>query len=209
MYRKMIFTKARTLEMNQEKKKDFTLMNMQRIVQQSPKPVNVVQHRPHLERIHAAPLIKKVAWGEPFWNLFHVLAQKIIVDASFIWRKNQLLQVVYIICQNLPCPDCANHATRYMTSINFDAIQTKQQLKDLFYEFHNQVNLRRGVPLYPKAELDNKYSKGVTQAILVEFMRHFENKHKSVHMLANDFNRAGVAIRLKKWFNENIHWFEP
>lgn len=173
-----------------------------------PAPIHIVRPRSYLAR-SSGPVLKKVKWGEPFWNLFHVLSEKIIVDEGFLWKKQQFLNIIFLICKNLPCPDCATHATNYLNGVNFDAIRTKEQLKDFFYNFHNQVNARRGAPIYPRHQLDEKYSKGVTLNILKEFMIHFENKHKSIHMISNDFHRGGVAVVLKKWFNENIEIFEP
>ena len=200
----MIFTNSRTIDTT--KNKEFALITRKRPTHTTTK-VNVVRARTHLERKSSGPVIKKVKWGEPFWNLFHVLSEKIIDDEHFLWRKTQLLNIILIICRNLPCPDCATHATNYLNSINFQTINTKEKLKQFFYDFHNQVNIRRVVPLFPRDQLVSKYSKGVTVNIIKEFMVHFENKHHSIHMISNDFHRGGIAVTLKKWFNENIHFF--
>ena len=216
----MIFTNSRTIDTTKTNKQ-FTLLSRRKPnshlqpqqqpqqQQSQPKHVNVVRRTPYLERTQSGPVLKKVKWGEPFWNLFHVLSEKLIDDDQFIWKKTQLLNIILIICRNLPCPDCSTHATNYLNNTNFNAIQTKQQLKQYFYDFHNSVNIRRGVPYYPITELDSKYSKGITINIIKEFMKHFENKHKSIHMISNDFHRGGIAVTLKQWFNEHIQYFEP
>ena len=79
---------------------------------------------------------KKMRWGEPTWYLFHALAEKVKEDKFHIVRQ-ELLNTIYSICKNLPCPLCANHATEYMNGINFNTIQTKQNLIDflLAYKF--------------------------------------------------------------------------
>lgn len=210
----MIFTNSRTIDTNKNNHINFTVLNRRRSGSQHSNPpqiptkVNVVRAKPYLERNNSGPVLKKVKWGEPFWNLFHVLSEKIIEDDYFIWKKTQFLNIVLIICRNLPCPDCATHATNYLNSTNFQTIQTKQQLKQFFYDFHNQVNIRRGVAFYPRESLDAKYSKGITINIVKEFMVHFENKHRSIHMISNDFHRGGIAVSLKKWFNENLKYFD-
>ena len=78
-------------------------------------------------------------WGAPTWYMFHTLAEKVKEDCFGALRR-ELLNVIFTICANLPCPDCASHASEYMRGINFNAIKTKQNLKDLFFNFHNVVN---------------------------------------------------------------------
>ena len=152
---------------------------------------------------------KKVQWGEPFWNLFHVLSFKIIEDQDFEWKKVQFLNIVTMICQNLPCPDCAAHATNYLNHVDFRTIRSKSDLQQFFYDFHNEVNGRRGIPLYPRHLLEEKYSKGVTINIIHEFMKQFETKYRNVHLLSTNLHRGGVATQIKRWFNECIMYFAP
>ena len=210
----MIFTNSRTIDTTKTNK-HFSILSRRKPLlnnaqtQQKPHQIHRVHQSSYLERNRSVPVLKKVEWGEPFWNLFHVLCEKMIDDEQFHWKKTQLLNIILIICRNLPCPDCATHATNYLNSSNFQTIQTKQQLKQYFYDFHNQVNIRRGVPHYPIEELNAKYSTGITVNIIKEFMRHFENKHASIHMIANDFHRGGVAVVLKKWFNDHVQYFAP
>jgi len=83
------------------------------------------------------PTVGKVKWGEPTWFLFHTLSVK-IKDSEFPKIRPSLLNYMYAICINLPCPDCANHAKAYLDGVNFNSIQTKEQMKRLFYDFHNE-----------------------------------------------------------------------
>lgn len=151
---------------------------------------------------------KPMKWGEPTWFLFHTLAEK-VKEENFQQIRKELLDVIYTICVNLPCPTCATHATQYMNGINFNTIQTKQQLKDMLFSFHNTVNGRKQYPLFDYSELDAKYSSANTINIIQNFMVHFQDKHSSIHMIANDMHRARIATILKKWFNENIVYFQP
>ena len=66
-------------------------------------------------------------WGQPTWFFFHTLAEKIFED-RFPEIRQPLLDLIYSICVNLPCPDCANHAKTYLDGINFHTIQTKNDL---------------------------------------------------------------------------------
>ena len=150
---------------------------------------------------------KKMKWGEPTWFLFHTLAHK-IKDEHFNHMKLDILNIITTVCNNLPCPNCANHATEYMKRVNYSSIKTKQDLKNLFFQFHNEVNLRKGFPLFPHEKLDEKYSKALTKNIIQHFMIFFQDKHKSIHMIANDMHRARLSQQLKIWFNDNIQYFD-
>lgn len=151
---------------------------------------------------------KKMKWGQPIWFLFHTLAEK-IKDEEFDSLRVEFLNIIYTICANLPCPDCANHATQYMNGINYQTIQTKQQLIDILYTFHNSVNQRKMFPIFPYSELREKYSKANTLKIIQNFMVHFQDKHYSIRMIANDFHRNILVNRLITWFNANISKFNP
>jgi hypothetical protein len=154
----------------------------------------------------SATTTKKMRWGEPTWFLFHTLAEKVKED-RFLQIRMELLNVINTICNNLPCPNCAQHASEYMNNLNFNAIQTKQQLKHMLFVFHNEVNKRKGVPLFPETELDAKYSTANLLPILQTFMHHFEDKHYGYRMMASDFSRSNIAANLKQWFAKNINSF--
>jgi len=148
----------------------------------------------------------KMKWGAPTWALFHTLAEK-VNECDFAQIRKSLLDTIYVICSNLPCPDCANHAKHYMDGINFNTIVTKDQLKNLLFQFHNSVNARKGVPLFSLDELDPLYSRGNLLNIIQIFMGHFKDKHRSIRMIANDFHRAKIADKLQLWFQNNIQYF--
>lgn len=153
------------------------------------------------------PSVGKVKWGEPTWFLFHTLSFK-IKDNEFPKIRSSLLNYMYAICINLPCPDCANHAKAYLDGVNFNIIQTKEQLKRLFYNFHNEVNLRKGYPFFPYEELDEKYSKAITINIILNFMSHFSDRNRNIKLLASDLYRQKLCKVLKEWFNDNITVFD-
>jgi hypothetical protein len=150
---------------------------------------------------------KKMKWGEPTWFLFHVLAEK-IKNEYFSLIRVDLLNTIYTICANLPCPDCADHATAYLNGINFKTIQTKEQLKYMLYTFHNTVNAKKGFDIFPISELDNKYSQMDLLQTIYTFMPFFQDKSRSIRMIANDFHRSRTVEHLKNWFNANIIYFD-
>ena len=84
----------------------------------------IVHIRPPVVSNDVKPIIKKervkeMLWGEPTWFLFHTLAEK-TKDNYFPTIKNELFSFIKKICNNLPCPECAQHASRYVNGVNFD-----------------------------------------------------------------------------------------
>lgn len=146
-------------------------------------------------------------WGQPTWFLLHTLAFK-VKESEFINIRIDLLNRIYAICTNLPCPDCANHAKIYLDGINFNTIQTKDDLKMLLYKFHNDVNKKKGYSLFPYEQLDEKYSLAITNNIIRNFMIHFSDRNRSLKLLASDLHRSQLCNILKQWFNEKISCFE-
>ena len=150
----------------------------------------------------------KMTWGEPIWFLFHTLAQKVKPDA-FPHIRVELLNNIYAICANLPCPVCANHAIEYLNKINFNTIRTKDELILVLYGFHNDVNQRKNMPMFDFDELDKKYTVAVTVNIIQYFMTTFEKKSKNVKNPTQEFTKKNLITVLKKWFNNNIQSFHP
>ena len=53
-------------------------------------------------------------WGPATWTLFHVLAEKV---NEFVYTRiaGQLFDVIRRICSALPCPECAQDATIFLS----------------------------------------------------------------------------------------------
>jgi hypothetical protein len=151
---------------------------------------------------------KKITWGEPIWFLFHTLANK-VKETAFLKVKTELLNIIFLICTNLPCPDCANHATRYLQGINFDAISTKDQLKDMLFNFHNSVNMKKGVSVFPRDQLDTKYDAAITVNIVNNFYHNFDKSSNNQKMAANGFHRTRTIQKMKTWIANNANYFYP
>ena len=158
--------------------------------------------------VASEPVINKVRWGEPTWFLFHTLSVK-VRDEDFLRVREGLLNCIYSICVNLPCPLCADHAKTYLEGVNFNTIQTKEDLQRLLYTFHNSVNVRKNYPMFPYDELLSKYSLANTNNIIRNFMMHFSEKSHNPKLAAGDFLRSRLVGVLKQWFNDNIQAFYP
>jgi hypothetical protein len=161
-----------------------------------------LEHEIHYDK----PKPKEMKWGAPTWFLLHTLAEK-VKDDSFNNIKIQLFDVIKNICSNLPCPKCSAHAIDFFKKINFDSIHTKQDLKIMLFQFHNEVNSRKGFALFNESELVDKYSNAVTINIIHNFMYFFQEKSRNVDMISLNLYRERLIKDLKKWFNNNIQYF--
>ena len=211
----MLFTNPRTysnISNTQPSSKMFMVMP----IMNSPPPhrplvkpsvANATSVRELTDSTTHTPKHKPMKWGEPIWFLFHTLAEK-VKESRFQAIRVDLLNIIFSICNNLPCPDCAKHATMYMNNINFNNIQTKDQLKNMLFVFHNTVNSNKHFPLFPREQLDDKYSKANTVLIIQNFLKHFQDKHTSIRMIANDFHRSNMTVKLNQWFINNMASFD-
>ena len=176
------------------------------LIRHVPKNVAVVRSTTYVEKVETQNESKKIKWGEPFWNLFHVLAEK-VKESEFHRIRVDFLNFIYLICSNLPCPDCTTHAVHYLNGINFNAITTKEELKNMLFNFHNSVNARKGYPLFPRCELDNKYRGGNTSLIIDTFLLHFKSRPYSVRLFTDTLHRERVMKNIISWFEKNITCF--
>jgi len=152
------------------------------------------------------PTEKKMTWGEPTWLFFHTLAEKVSED-NFNVLKDELLNFIFLVSSNLPCPICSSHAIEYMKTNNFFSISTKQQLNIFLFNFHNSVNKRKQYELYDYDNLHEKYSKANFFNILNNFFFHFKNNTKSIKMISEDFHRNRILFKFKNWIYNNISFF--
>jgi len=149
--------------------------------------------------------VKKMLWGKPTWFLFHTLAEK-VNESYFLEIRSSLLDIIYSICVNLPCPKCAEHAKLHLNGINFNTIQTKEDLKLLFFDFHNLVNKKKNYEIFTYESL-NQYKYAVTKNIIYHFLNEFVRKSRNIRYLSDDLHRDNLSKTLYKWFNNNIHYF--
>lgn len=146
-------------------------------------------------------------WGPSIWYLFHTLSFK-IKEEDFHGIRVELLDMIKIICKNLPCPSCSQHATAYMQRLDYNSIQSKDDFKQFFYNFHNDVNKRIEKSFFSFEDLDNKYESANTLNIIKNFMQVFQYKNQSFNMIANDMQRQRQIDLMKVWFNNNVHKFD-
>ena len=103
-------------------------------------------------------------WGPKLWYFFHIFSQQ-INEKLFAEKRSEILSMLSDICNNLPCPTCSEHAGLYLNKHKFYDIQSREQLKSFFYNFHNVVNKRIDKQPYPFSEMEI-YKRGQILKIL-------------------------------------------
>lgn len=154
------------------------------------------------------PVLPKMVWGRYFWEYFHTLAEK-VSPVDFPRIRAELLNHIYVVCNYLLCPVCVEHAISYLKKINFNAIQTKEQLIIMLFDFHNSVNQRKGYPIFTVQMLHDKYSAANLANVSGQFFKIFENQYKTgFKQLTDSLHRVHISAQLRSWLIANIHCFD-
>ena len=153
------------------------------------------------------PHYPKMIWGPFIWYFFHSIAHK-VKETEFLNVRATLLNLVYMICSNLPCPNCSQHAKTYLDQTNFQTIQTREQLRTFFWTFHNTVNQRKHIPDFPYSGLGDKYSSAILPNVINQFIAIYTKKTKNVRFLADDLQRTRITNAIKDFYTSNLNAFE-
>jgi hypothetical protein len=149
----------------------------------------------------------KILWGPPFWFFFHTFAEKVKPEL-FYENRDAIFGIIREVCNNLPCPTCASHAKQYINNINFNGIRTKQDFAMMLYEFHNSVNKRKNLPIFPYSELKPKYEKAIFINIVNHFMHFYKMEHHAVRLMSEDMYRRRSAKSILDWLHTNQDIFD-
>jgi hypothetical protein len=149
--------------------------------------------------------MKPEIWGPAIWNLFHTLAEK-INESDYDKIGIELYNYIKQICYYLPCPDCSQHAKRFLSGVKIENISTKEGLKKLLYIFHNVVNSRKKKNLYSFENLENYKSKNIIQ-IFNKFIHCYKSSTGNMKLITDSFQRQMILTNFKKWFLTNYKSF--
>jgi hypothetical protein len=144
-------------------------------------------------------------WGPPTWIFIHTLAEKIKDDRFDIIGKQVLLNIIEI-CKNLPCPECSDHAKKFWAKVNVNKVNTKQDLINLLYVFHNSVNVRKHSRPFKYADLQYYKTLNLVDTFN-NFARNFHTKG-NMAQLSESFHRTRLLNSLKRWLMSNIQHFD-
>ena len=144
-------------------------------------------------------------WGPPTWIFIHTLAAK-IKDGQFHIIGPQVIRNIIAICNLLPCPECSVHAKQFWSKVNINKVNTKEDLINLLFVFHNSVNKRKGTT--PFRYVDLQYYK--TLNLIDTFNNFTKNFHTkgNMNLLTESFHRGRLLASIKGWLMSNIGYFD-
>jgi hypothetical protein len=153
-------------------------------------------------------MVAKSVWGPAIWYFFHTLSYKLKPN-HFNELKDQLIDHFVSICNNLPCPECAEHARQELKYLDKSKITNKKELCMYFIHFHNKVNIRNRKKIFTFDEFVSKYSSAVTRNVISNFFIVLTKSDHNVKLMTNSFHRSTTIVDLKKWLMVNGSKFSP
>ena len=102
-------------------------------------------------------MVKIKIWGPITWNLLHTITDKIYED-RFIHAKKDVISIILLIIQNIPCPICREHAETYIKKHNINLCTSRDELINYIFNFHNEASRHAKNPIFGKDVL-TKYKK--------------------------------------------------
>ena len=145
-------------------------------------------------------------WGPPIWTFFHTLAEK-VNEEYFLNIKTSLFFFIKRICNFLPCPDCSQHANRFLAKVDISKIKNKLDFKNMLYVFHNTVNKRKHKPLFSYVNIE-RYKKYNVGSTFNHFVSVYHTKG-NMNLIAESFQRNLLVKDLKLWLISNHKYFKP
>ena len=141
-------------------------------------------------------------WGPPSWDLIHTLCAAICKE-RFLEIKVQVIHTIISICGSLPCPDCSAHASQWLKKVDFNNVNTSEQLVYIMYQLHNNVNARLGKPLFPYELMKDKYKSSMLLEKHKKFIQVF-NTNGNMKLLNESFRRKFVLTNLRNFLMTGI-----
>ena len=132
-------------------------------------------------------------WGTYTWIFFHTLAEKIKPEL-FEAHKEVIINIIIQICNNLPCPDCTNHASNLLNKSFLNNVKKKEHLIEFLRQFHNILNIKLDKKQLSKENIDNKYSNLNVLNTYINMMNHYNSIKTSVRLM-NENDRRRTLLR--------------
>ena len=135
-------------------------------------------------------------WGPRIWRFIHTLIEKLKFDSDASTLFRVLKQIVF----NLPCPSCSRHANLFLMK-NQREITNKEELKELFFMFHNFVNAKTGKSKFEYKNVRN-YKDVNVELAFQDFVSVFHT-NGNMGLIMESFQRKMALSNIRKWFIKN------
>jgi hypothetical protein len=144
--------------------------------------------------------MKPEIWGPPIWNFYHGLVAN-INEESYSKYGYEMFSFIKQMSAFLPCPECSQHATEFLSKVRQNHINTKKDLIKIIYLFHNSVNVRKNKPVFDFNNL-NKYENANIAQLFNNFILYYNTKG-NMRLLTESMHRRMVIQKFSGWLYTN------
>ena len=150
--------------------------------------------------------MKREVWGPYIWTVLHCLSLR-IKDEYFEKEHKTIIGFISEICDNLPCPNCASHAIFTLRRMNFTKIRTKDELINVLFNLHNEVNRRLKKEKFEKSSLEETYKKYNLQSLLIGYFKMNQEIRYAEKMMIYSSRRRLFLNRFLNYCKNNMDKF--
>jgi hypothetical protein len=142
-------------------------------------------------------------WGPPIWIFLHAFSVN-ISEEGYARVGGQFFSFLTRICRMLPCPDCADHATKFISSVKVQSLKTKYDMANMLCNFHNSVNQRKKLPFFHNLRLSG-YEKVNILSAFNNFVTAFTLP--SQRLMNESLHRKMLASQMMKFMSSVLVYF--
>lgn len=104
--------------------------------------------------VETVPVVVDTAiWGPPMWRFLHGAAAAAGAGA----HRDAWVALLTALRTSLPCPDCHAHYNAWWAAHPYTGVSGEAAVGDWLLALHNNVNERRGVPVWTAEQLVTGY----------------------------------------------------
>ena len=115
---------------------------------------------------------------------------------------NQLLNILALIFQGLPCPDCSYHSYKIFKE-NKNKIKKKDDLKSFLHYLHNEVNKKTKSQVEDISILE-KYKECDMKNVIIKWASVFNPPKHIPKLMANNMHITIIKKRVLIYLRENL-----
>jgi len=146
-------------------------------------------------------------WGNATWLFFHVLVEK-VNENKFNQMKSLVIEIIKDTCKHLPCPYCAEDASKVLNQAYIQNIKNKEHLIEFLRQFHNIINTKLNNKTYTIDEAVKKeYSNYNLSSIINNLFKIYNMKYGLMKMMTYNAQRKEylkrLQINLNKYYTLN------
>jgi hypothetical protein len=142
-------------------------------------------------------------WGPPVWIFLHTFSVN-ISEYGYSQIGLQFYSYVTRICRQLPCPECSEHATKFISKVNPGILKTKYDMANMLCNFHNVVNSRKKLPIFNNSYL-SMYEKISIISAFNNFVQAFTIP--SQRLMNDTLHRKMLVTQIQKFLQTNLVYF--